>query len=322
MTSSVTNARTVTTTHTAFVAAPPRAVYRLIADASRWPYLFSSILHVERLAAAATEDRLRLWTVGNGAVRAWTSRRSLDCDGLRIRFRQETPWPPVASMAGEWVFVPLPGNATSVVLLHEFRAIDDDPNNTALIKQAVDRNSTAELAALRSVAELGDRLAALVHSFADSVVIEAPLQPVYEFLSRAQDWPGQLPHVSRVVLDEAVPNVQTLELDSPGLDGAHVTTRMVRVCFPYHGIVYKQTDPPETMSAHVGRWQLFPTADGVRVTAYNTVLIRPGRATDGLGQPSSAELTGDLVRQLLRKNCLAILLHARNAAGGWAQRHG
>src|SRR5215217_8481965 len=163
MASSLTKTCNVATTHTMFIAAPPRVVYRLIADASRWPYLFSPIVHVERLTAGANEDRLRLWTVGHGAVRSWVSRRSLDCDGLRIRFRQENPAPPIASMSGEWVFVPLPGNATSVVLLHEFRAIDDDPVNTALIKQAVDRNSTAELAALRGVAEFGDRLSMLMY---------------------------------------------------------------------------------------------------------------------------------------------------------------
>jgi aromatase len=203
------------------------------------------------------------------------------------------------------------------VLLHEFRAVDDDPTNTALIKQMVDRNSTAELAALRNAAELGEQITTLVHSFADSVVIEAPLRDVYRFLSRAQDW-DQMAHISRVVLDEAVPNVQTLELDSPGIDGTHQTTRMIRVCFPYHSIFYKQTQPPDAMLAHVGRWQLFPTADGVRVTAHNTIMIRPGQAADGL-QPARAELTADAVRHLLRENCMAILLHGKDSASSWIQ---
>jgi len=309
-----TKARTVTTTHTIFVAAPPRAVYRLIADTTRWPYLFSPIVHVERLAGGATEERLRLWTVGNGAVRDWTSRRSLDCDDLRIRFWQETPSPPMASMAGEWVFVPLPGNATSVVLLHEFRAVGDDPRNTALIKQAVDRNSTAELAALKNAAELGDGLSMTVHSFADSVVIEAPLAPVYEFLYRAQDWPERLPHISRVIVDEAVPDVQTVEMEAGGADGSVLTTRMVRVCFPYHSIVYKQTQPPDGMSAHVGEWHLYPTAAGVRVTSHNTVMTRPDNAGDVRDQRVSVERTGDMIRQASRENCLAVLLHAKHAA--------
>jgi aromatase len=302
---------TVSTTHTVFVAAPPRAVYDLVADATRWPYIFPSVVHVERLAGGATGERLRLWAVGNGAVRNWISRRTLDPDSLRIRFRQEMPWPPVAEMAGEWVFIPLPGNATSVVLLHDFRAIGDDLANTALIKQAVDRNGTAKLAALRDTAELGDRLSVLVHSFADSVTVHAPLGTVYEFLYRIQDWPHRLPHVSRLVLDEAVPNVQTVELDASLADGSLNTMRMVRVCFPYHNIVYKQTQPPDILSAHLGGWHLFPTADGVRVTSHNTVMIRSYGADRMIGPNGTVERARELVRQGLRRNCLETLAHAK-----------
>jgi aromatase len=313
MTSSVTNARTVATTHTIFVAAPPRAVFQVIADATCWPYLFAPVLHAERLVGGGSEERLRLWTVGNGAVRSWVSHRWLDWDGLRIRFRHEDPAPPVGSMAGEWIFVPLPGNATSVVLLHGFQAIGDDPDSTALIKQAVDRNSTAQLAAVKSTAELGDRLGTLVHSFSDSVHIAAPAGSVYDYLHRAQDWPRWLPHVSRVVLDEAVPNVQTVEMDVGDPEGLTQTTRLLRACFPPQSIVYKQTEPPEPVWAHVGRWHLHPAADGVRVTAHNTVMIRPDRAAEMLGHFGSVERTGELVRRALSRNCLAILAGAKDA---------
>src|SRR5262249_2762149 len=87
---SVPKARSVATTHTAIVAAPPRAVFRLIAEATRWPFLFPPVVHVDRLDGGPAEDRLRLWTVSNGAVRSWVSRRRLDQDGLRIRFRHES----------------------------------------------------------------------------------------------------------------------------------------------------------------------------------------------------------------------------------------
>ena len=311
MTSSETDGRTVCTTHTAFVAAPPRAVFSLIADAPRWPYIFPPVVHVERLCDNQSDERLRLWVVSNGAVRNWVSRRVLDPEALRIRFQQESPLPPVETMSGEWVLVPLPGNATSVVLLHEFRTIGDDPGNTALIKQAVDRNSTAELAAVKGIAELGDSLSMLVHSFADSVLIEAPLGTVYEFLYRIQDWPVRLPHVSRLVLDESVPNVQTVEMDAFAADGATRTSQMVRICFPYHSIVYKFTQLPKVMSAHLGAWHLYPTAAGIRATSHNTVMIRPERAGELLGPNGNVELARDLVRQGLRKNCLDTLMHAK-----------
>jgi ribosome-associated toxin RatA of RatAB toxin-antitoxin module len=322
MTSPVTDARTVTTTHTLCIAAPPWAVYRLIADATRWPYLLTPFVHVERLTDGGPQEQLRLWAVGNGAVRDWTTRRTLDRQGLRIRFQQEAPAPPVASMAGEWVFVPLPGQCTSVVLLHEFRAIGDDPVNTALIRQAVDRNSTAELAALRRIAELGEQLPALVHCFADSVTIRAGLERVYEFLYRAREWPRRLPHVSRLILDEAVPGVQTVEMDT-GVPGEPVsTTRLVRVCFPHHSIRYKQTQPPQALSAHVGEWRLHPTAEGIRVTAHNTVLLRPGEAGAEFGQRGPVEQGAESIRQALRRNCLAVLLHAKDATEGHSRAAG
>jgi hypothetical protein len=328
----VTKTAMVTTTHTTFVAAPPRAVYRLVAEASRWPYLFAPVVHVERLAAtgldarvaadagdrAGTEDRLRLWAVNNGAVRNWVSRRGLDCDELRIRFQHEAPAPPVASMAGEWVFVPLPGNATSVVLLHEFRALDDDPGNTALIKQAVDRNSTAELAALKRVAELGDRLARVVHTFTDSVQVDAPLPVVYQFLHRAQDWPARMPQLSRLVLDEAVPNVQTLELDVTASDGGLSTTRQVRICFPCQTIAYKEIEPPELVAAAVGRGVLRPTTTGIRVTSHSTLLMQPERAAELHGLPGTVDRAGEQVRQRMRAGSLAVLAHLEHATAGAA----
>jgi len=307
-------ARTVGTTHTVFVAAPARAVYSLIADVSHWAFLFSPVVHAERLSGGMTEERVRLWTVGNGAVRRWTSRRSLDRDALRIRFRHEDPQPPVASLSGEWVFVPLPGNATSVVLLHEFQATGDDPGNTALIKQVVDRNSTAELAAVKRTAEQGDRLAALTHTFSESVVIRGGLGPVYDFLYQAENWPRLLPHVSQVTLDETVPNVQTIEMDMTGPGGSAHTLRLVRVCSPYHSIVYKQTEPPDAVAAHAGAWLLYPMAEGVRVTTASTLLLRPDKAAGPPGRPVGADRRGELIRQALRENCRAMLLYTRDAA--------
>lgn len=314
MTSSATKAGTVSTTHTIFIAAPPRVVYDLIADYRRWPYIFSSTVHVERLAGGATDERLRLWSVANGAVRNWVSRRILDPEGLRIRFRQETPSAPVATMSGEWVLVPLPDNATSVVLLHDFRAIGDDPVNTALIKQTVDRNCTVELAALKATAELGERLPMLVHSFADSVTVESPPAPVYDFLYRVTDWSWRMPHVTRLILDEVVPNVQNVEMDAAGADGTVRTSRVVRVCFPHHSIVYKSTDLPDHVSAHVGAWHLFPTVNGVRLTSNHTVMLRPDRFAAVLGPQPSVERARALIRDFLGDHTTATLRHAKHAA--------
>jgi aromatase len=317
----VAGARTVNTTHTIFIAAPPKTVYDLIADAGRWPYIFTPTVHVQRLYGTGTSERLRLWAVANGAVRSWISQRTMDPRDLRIRFRQESPAAPIASMAGEWVFVPLPDNATSVVLLHKFRAVDDDPGNIALITQAVDRNSTAELAALKTTAELGKLSSKLVYSFANSMTIASDPGPVYEFLYRAREWPERLPHVNRLILDEAVPNVQTIEMDTCELDGSVNTARLVRVCFPYESIAYKQTEPPELMSAHIGRWRMYPVADGVRVTSHNTVMIRPDRVRRLLGGDATIEQAYQLIREALSNNNWITLRQAKHAIEGGSEEH-
>jgi aromatase len=249
-------------------------------------------------------------------VRSWISQRTMDPRELRIRFRQENPAEPIASIAGEWVFVPLPDNATSVVLLHQFRAVGDDPGNIALITQAVDRNSTAELAALKTTAEMGKQSSKLVYSFANSMTIASEPGPVYDFLYRAREWPGRLPHVNRLILDEAVPNVQTIEMDTAELDGSVRTARLVRVCFPYESIVYKQTEPPELMSAHVGRWRVYPVAAGVRVTSHNTVMIHPDRVRRLLGSDATVEQAYQLIRETVSNNNWITLRQAKHAIEG------
>jgi hypothetical protein len=84
-----------------------------------------------------------------------------------------------------------------------------------------------------------------------------------------------VPHISRLALDESVQHVQTLEMESIGPDGSPDTIRLLRVCFPAYRIVYKQTAPVPALRAHVGEWRLEVTADGVRATALNTVVVRP-----------------------------------------------
>jgi aromatase len=299
------------TTHTMVVAAPASAVYELIADIRRWPYIFAPTVHVERLCGGVIGERLRLWAVSaNGAVRTWTSRRMHDPDELRIRFRQENPAPPVAHMSGEWVCIPLPGNLTSVVLLHEFGAIGDDPANTALIAQSVDNTSTAQLAALKSTAELGEHRPRLVHSFADSITVVADPVRVYDFLYRVQGWPKRMPHVSRLEVDEAVPNVQTIEMDTDGVDGAPRTCRQVRVCFPYDRIVYKRTEPRDLVTAHIGRWRVYPVASGVRVTSHQTVMLSPEACRGGNG---SVERAGELIRRELGLDSMVTLMQTKRA---------
>jgi aromatase len=309
-------ARNHVTVHQVVVSAPAWRVYDAISDVARWPYIFGPTLHVERYPMDDSRERLRLWAFANGEVRNWTSVRSLDPYRGRISFRQEVSSPPVAHMSGEWVVESLDDTRTKVVLHHTFGTIGDQPEDLEWVERAVNDNSEAELAALASWAELGDRLPDLLLSFSDSVTVDSLAQPVYDFLHRAQDWPDRLPHVSRLSLREPTQNIQSMEMDTRAPDGSTHTTRSVRVCFPPHSIVYKQTTPPPLMAAHVGRWTVRANGFGVVATAAHTVLIRPDKVAAVLGADATIGRARELIREALGRNSLTTLQHAKQAAEG------
>ena len=80
---------THTTTHTVMIGAPAKVVYDLIADVTRWPYIFGPTVHAEVFETDGTTERLRLHAFANGDVRTWTSRRELDSANLHVKFEQE-----------------------------------------------------------------------------------------------------------------------------------------------------------------------------------------------------------------------------------------
>src|SRR5216683_355998 len=216
--------------HTVAVHAPADAVYGLVADATRWPLIFGPTVYVQSSEHAAPADgtgleqRFRIWAQVSERVMGWTSSRSLDHRGLRISFRQEQAQPPVARMSGQWRFEPLGHDTTRVVLLHEYAAVDDDSaspggrgssrgetpgearpdmpssaspggrppsDHVRWIDAALDRNSTAELGAVKAWAERGHRIEDLVSSFEDRMAVRGPAAQVYAFLHRADLWPDR-----------------------------------------------------------------------------------------------------------------------------------
>lgn len=301
--------------HTIDVAAPAAQVYGLIADVRQWPRLFPPTVHVEQVEATARSERIQIWATANGTAKTWTSRRDLDPEALRIDFRQEVSAPPVAAMGGAWLIEPLGDSASRVRLLHDYRAIDDDPASRAWIDEAVDRNSRAELAALKTNVELttgaGEELAL---SFTDTLRIDGTVKDVYDFLNEAHLWRERLPHVDRVVLTEESPGLQTLEMDTRTKDGSIHTTKSVRVCFPYRAIVYKQTTLPALMTLHTGEWRLADNGVGVTASSQHTVVINPAKVTAVLGPDATVAQARDFVHRALSGNSMATLLLAKEYA--------
>ncbi|MFF2381462.1 aromatase/cyclase [Streptomyces sp. NPDC058108] len=300
--------------HEITIAAPAPAVYRLLAEVTNWPRIFPPTIHVDQVERNGSEERIRIWATANGEAKNWTSRRTLDPEGLRITFRQEIPAPPVAAMGGTWIIEPLGDDASRVRLLHDYRAIDDDPHDLLWIDQAVDRNSRSELDALKKNVELAHAAEEATFSFEDTVLIDGSAKDVYAFLNEAHLWPERLPHVSTVRLQEDTPGLQTLEMDTHAKDGSLHTTKSYRVTFPHHRIAYKQTTLPALMTLHTGHWTITETDEGVTATSQHTVTLDTTTIHTVLGPHATLDDARTYVHTALSTNSRATLTHAKTHA--------
>jgi aromatase len=301
--------------HQIEINVPADDVYRLIADVTGWPQVFTPTVHVEYLERSATEERIRIWATANGEIKTWVSRRTLDPVQRRIEFRQEISAHPVAAMGGTWLIEPAGATGSVVRLLHDYRAVDDDPAHLEWIERAVDTNSRSELATLKSTVEAAS--AELTFSFDDHVHVDGRAADVFDFLNEAQLWNERLPHVARVALTEPTSGVQWLEMDTLTRDGSKHTTRSVRVCFPKDRIVYKQTTLPALMTLHTGRWTIVADADGgpgLTVTSQHTVTINEANIERILGAGADIAAAREFVQRALSANSCATLRYAKEFA--------
>ncbi|MEV5381162.1 aromatase/cyclase [Streptomyces nondiastaticus] len=297
--------------HEITISAPAAAVYRLIADVANWPRIFPPTIYVDHVEKGETTERIRIWATANGEAKNWTSRRTLDEKALTITFRQEVSTPPVASMGGTWIIEPLDEATSRVRLLHDYRAIDDDPEGLAWIDEAVDRNSRSELAALKTNVELAHAAEEVTFSFEDTVQINGSAKDVYDFINEAHLWSERLPHVATVRLEEDTPGLQTLEMDTRAKDGSTHTTKSFRVTFPSHKIAYKQVTLPALMTLHTGYWTFAENEDGVAASSQHTVVLNTENITKILGPDAGVAEAREYVHTALSTNSRATLGHAK-----------
>ncbi len=297
--------------HSITVAAPAQTVFGLIAEVENWPRIFPPTIHVEHVERGDKEERIRIWATANGEAKNWTSRRVLDPGNMRINFRQEVSTPPVAAMGGAWVIEPVSAARSRIRLLHDYRAVDDDPASLQWIDDAVDRNSRSELAALRANVELAVETAEVTFSFEDTVAIDGAAKDVYDFINEADQWAQRLPHVAVVRLQEDTPGLQTLEMDTRAKDGSVHTTKSYRVTFPYHKIVYKQVTLPALMTLHTGCWTFTDADGGVTASSQHTVVLNIANIPRILGPGAAAADARAYVHDALSANSRATLEHAK-----------
>ncbi|MDU8995978.1 aromatase/cyclase [Streptomyces mirabilis] len=297
--------------HEITIAAPAPAVYRLLAEVTNWPRIFPPTIHVDRVEHDGSQERIRIWATANGEAKNWTSRRELDPEALRITFRQEVTAPPVAAMGGTWIIEPLGENESRVRLLHDYRAVDDDPHDLLWIDEAVDKNSRSELAALKKNVEFAHAAEEVTFSFEDTVYVDGSAKDVYAFINEANLWSERLPHVATVRLEEDTVGLQTLEMDTRAKDGSVHTTKSYRVTFPHQHIAYKQVTLPALMTLHTGHWTFEDTDQGVAATSQHTVTLNTDNIESILGCGATVADAREYVHTALSTNSRATLTHAK-----------
>ncbi|MFI9240367.1 aromatase/cyclase [Streptomyces sp. NPDC053079] len=296
--------------HDITVDAPAKTVYQLLEEVENWPQVFPPSVHVERIERTGDNERIRIWATANGVAKTWTSRRRLlPADG-RIEFRQEVSSHPVAAMGGAWIVEADGDERCRVRLLHDYRAVDDEPGALEWITTAVDRNSRAELGALKAHAEAAAGASPALLSFEDTTQIAGSAQDVFAFINEAHLWQERLPHVARVRLEDE-DGLQLLEMDTRTTDGTVHTTTSVRVCLPPGRIYYKQIQVPPLMTLHTGQWRFEENADGVLATSQHTVVINEANIAAVLGPDAGLDEARTMVRKALGTNSLSTLAHAK-----------
>jgi ribosome-associated toxin RatA of RatAB toxin-antitoxin module len=146
------------TEHTVTVQASADVVYDVLADVEGYAKLFPPTESVTMVEESGTHQIARLVVDVSGQRQAWVSRRDLDPQRRVIAYRQLENAPMVAYMGGEWRALPLGENQTQLVITHDFAArstsaIPSLDQATELLRAAVERNSHADLAAVRQEAE-------------------------------------------------------------------------------------------------------------------------------------------------------------------------
>ncbi|AVZ77944.1 cyclase (plasmid) [Streptomyces lunaelactis] len=301
--------------HSVEVAAPAGVVYGLIADAERWPLLFPSTVHVERLDFDGTHERLRMWATDEGRIGSWLSLRTQDPQQWRIEFRRLNPQAPVRTMNGIWTVEERADGGSLLTLLHEFTVVGDRPDDVAWVDLVTHADTRAKLAGVKRLAERWSVLDELVLSFEDSVRVKGPAEVVYDFLYRVGDWPELVSHVDRLELVEEAPGVQVMSMDTRIPDGSVQTTESVRMCFPHAGrIVHKQTSPAALLAAHTGEWSVVSDETGVTVVAQQTVVLCEEAVGEVLGEGADIAHARRHVREAVGRTSTAVLNLAKRHA--------
>ncbi|MGW6905703.1 aromatase/cyclase [Streptomyces sp. NPDC054940] len=152
------------TEHTVTVDAPVATVWDVLVDVEGYARIFPPTEDVTILEESPKHQIARLVVDVNGEVQSWISRRDIDADRHVIAYRQLENAPMMGYMGGEWRALSIDEHTTQLVLTHDFKPRDPDADGLVagkftydkadeMIKAAVERNSVADLGAVKEEAE-------------------------------------------------------------------------------------------------------------------------------------------------------------------------
>jgi C7-C12 aromatase (ARO/CYC) len=305
----------------AVVQAPADAMFDIIVDVENWPQLLSSVAHVERTVHSDSSDEAQLWVVrGHDQAATWTSFRTIDRDAMKVAFRNEPPAGPTTESGGEWSVERTGDDSCVLTVRHSYVPKDGVPA-AAVDEMAagIGKHSEAQLEELRFAAENREELAELTIDFEDPLFIGGTQEDSYALLYRANEWPDRFPHVTRIDMTEDGNGIQFFDMDTLTPDKRPHTTRSVRVCMPFHKIVYKQISLAPLLTAHRGHWLFTETPEGVIASARHVATIKRS-ALDLLFPGATVQDARNYLRKVLSANSVANLRFAKEYAEGIADQ--
>jgi C7-C12 aromatase (ARO/CYC) len=294
-----------TVRQTATVAAPAQLVFGLVAEVQNWYQFHRPSVHAEPAGRQEGVECFRHWWVTDDhTVRTWRGQWRFYRAAGRISYEFDPPEPGAAGLRGCWAFRPVSDSTTEVV-------VEQDPwREGAYDASRAELDLRELLESVASAAEHDEERRDLVVDFEDPLFAAGSLNDAYAYLYEADKWPERIPHVSRLLLREDVPNIQFFDMDTAAPDGSAHTTRSVRICLPGDKIVYKQIKLPALLEGHSGHWKFTPTREGFVLAARHTATIKHS-ALSILGPQTSVLDARKYVRRVLSANSMSNLRLAK-----------
>lgn len=147
------------TEHTITVQTSVPQVFEVLADVEGYANLFPPTRSVTIMEETPDYQVAHLVVEVSGKEMSWITRRDIDRERHFISYQQLRTAPLMANMGGEWRCFPLDDESTQIVITHDFAArAPEDGSMTlqdadAAVQEAVERNSHADLAAVKAEAE-------------------------------------------------------------------------------------------------------------------------------------------------------------------------